>query len=128
VPASVTFRPGARGTPTYVVLHQNGDHRASRVEEAKWSPDAAALKAYEGRYFSSELETFYTVAMKDDKLVLGHRRFDDVTLTPGSKADSFTAGFPVTDITFERDPSGRVTALLAGNGRARGIRFERMPD
>ena len=128
VPAGVTFHRDEDGTVTHLILHQNGDHRATRVEDEAWSPGVAELAAYTGRYFSEELETFYTLAIEDDKLVLRHRRFDDIVLTAGSKPDSFTGGFPVADASFERDGDGQVTTLLVGNGRARGIRFERVRD
>lgn len=98
------------------------------AEQEAWSPDAAELEAYAGRYFSEELETFYTIVIDDDKLVLRHRRFDDIVLTAGSKPDSFTGGFPVAEARFERDGDGQVTTLLVGNVRARGIRFERVRD
>lgn len=127
VEASVTFHRGEDGTVTHLVLHQNGDHRATRMEGAEWSPGVAELEKYTGRYFSEELETFYTLEMDEDKLVIRHRRFDDVVLTAGSKPDSFTGGFPVADASFERDGDGQVTTLIVGNGRARGIRFVRMP-
>jgi CubicO group peptidase (beta-lactamase class C family) len=128
VEASVTFHRDADGTVTHLIMHQNGDHRATRVEEAEWSPSVAELQKYAGRYLSEELETFYTLVIDDDKLVITHRRFADVVLTPGSKPDTFAGGFPVADASFERDADGQVTTLLVGNGRARGIRFERVRD
>jgi hypothetical protein len=33
---------------------------------------------------------------------------------------------PVTDVVFRRDAQGNVTGLDAGNGRARGIQFEKV--
>ncbi|MFG0258757.1 MAG: hypothetical protein ACF8LK_00280, partial [Phycisphaerales bacterium JB041] len=108
-----------------ITLHQNGDHPAKRLEDEGWKPDADALAAYAGRYFSEELETFYTIAVEDDHLVLRHRRFDDLPLKPDTE-HKFNGGFPVAVATFETDASGRVITLIVENGRARGIRFERM--
>ncbi len=125
VDASITFNLDDEGKAESIMLHQNGDHPGKRLEEEAWSPDADALAAYTGRYFSEELETFYTIAIEDDHLVIRHRRFDDVKLTPDTE-HKFTGGFPVADIAFETDETGRVIAFLAGNGRARDIRFERV--
>lgn len=111
---------------THATLHQNGHHRATRIEGERWSPSAAELEAYTGRYYSQELQTFYTVAIDEDKLVVRHPRFEDVELEP-SKEDTFGGGFPMSTVEFVRDEDGRVTALLASNGRARDIRFDRAP-
>jgi CubicO group peptidase (beta-lactamase class C family) len=126
VPASVTFHRDDEGAVTHLIMHQNGEHRATRMEGAEWSPGVAELEAYVGRYFSEELETFYTLAIDEDKLVIRHRRFDDVVLSAGSKPDSFSGGFPVANASFERDGDGQVTTLVVGNVRAREIRFERV--
>ena len=63
--------------------------------------------------------------VEDGKLVIRHRRFGPVTLTP-TTGDKFTAGLPVTDVAFTRDAQGNVTGFEAGNGRARGIVFTRV--
>ena len=125
VDATITFNLDDDGIAESITLHQNGVHPAKRLEEEAWAPDADALAAYTGRYFSEELETFYTIAIEDDHLVIRHRRFDDVKLTPGTERE-FTGGFPVTTIAFETDETGHATAFLASNGRARDIRFERV--
>ncbi len=126
VPASVTFHRDEDNEVTHLVLHQNGNHRATRMEGEEWSPSAEELAEYTGRFFSEELETFYTVEIDEDHLVIRHRRFDDVVLAPGKDPDSFTGGFPLSDATFERNAAGQITRLVVGNGRARGIIFERV--
>jgi hypothetical protein len=127
VEASVTFRRDEDGEPSSVTLHQNGDHPAQRLEGTAWAPSDAELGAYEGLYYSDELQTFYEVTLEDDGLVLRHRRFaDDLQLSPGQREGVFTGDFPVTEIEFERSATGEVTGLRAGNGRARDVWFERM--
>jgi CubicO group peptidase (beta-lactamase class C family) len=92
-------------------------------EEDEWTPTEAELRAFTGRYLSEEVETFYTVALEGDSLVLQHRRRDDATMTPGEE-DHFTAG--TLRITFERDRSGRVIAFYLDNARTRDVRFQRL--
>jgi CubicO group peptidase (beta-lactamase class C family) len=128
VDAQVTFRRGEDGDVS-LTLHQNGDHPAQRLEGTAWDPSPAELEAYTGRFYSTELDTFYEVALEEDGLVLSQRRFaDDVELRPGQREDAFTGGFPVTDVEFERDDDGNVAGLRAGNGRARGVWFERVGE
>jgi len=127
VEASVTFHRAADGTVSGATLHQGGNQHATRLagEAAKpWEPGPEALAAFAGRYFSEELETYYTLTVTDGKLVLEHRRLDPNTLTPGVE-DVFT-GNGVT-LTFERDRNGRVIGFYASNVRTRGVRFARTP-
>ncbi len=126
VVASVTFHRGEDGEITHATLHQNGDHRATRLEGDRWEPTVADLEAYTGRFYSEELETFYDVALEEESLVVRHRRYPEgVTLQPEAE-DAFTGEFPLAQVEFVRDANGRVIALLASNVRARDIRFERV--
>lgn len=129
VPASVTFQHDASGKVTGLILHQNGDNHATRLEGAApdapkpWTPAAAELAQYTGRYFSEELETFWEASVVNGKLSLVSRRTEPMPFVPGAK-DTFSAD----DITinFERDRNGQVMAFYAGNGRARNVRFARV--
>lgn len=130
VEASVSFHRNAEGRVTHAILHQGGTQRASRLEgEATpaWKPSTTDLGAFEGRYFSEELEAFYSVGLTDSTLVIEGRRVDPVTLEPGA-TDTFTAnavGAPIT-VAFERDRNGQVIAFYLGNGRTRDVRFARL--
>lgn len=123
VEASVTFHREDDGSVKTITLHQNGDNRASRLEEEPLT--AAAMAAYVGRYFSSEVETYYDVVVEDGALVLRHRRLENMPLSRTGD-DTFSGGFPVATLEFDRDGSGAVVAFLAGNGRTRDVRFVRV--
>lgn len=124
VDASITFHRDGDGTVGTMTLHQNGDHPGTRVAAEPLDP--ARLAEYEGRYFSEELEAFWTVEVRDGELVALHRRLDDVSLTPHpATADSFGGDFPLLSVTFERGEDGAVSGFRAGNGRTRGVWFER---
>jgi CubicO group peptidase (beta-lactamase class C family) len=128
VAARITFHRDGDGVADSLTLHQNGDHLARRVEEAAWEPGPADLEPYVGRYYSPELETFYTIVVEDDALVLRHRRLEDVRLNPGSERHTFTGGFPVAEARFLTGESGEVEGLEVSNGRTRDVRFRRVPD
>jgi CubicO group peptidase (beta-lactamase class C family) len=85
------------------------------------TPSAAELTAYAGRYSSPELDTTYTVEVKDGGLALRGRRVDAV-LAPTAR-DEFTQGSMV--VRFERDAQGRPTGFLLGQDRIRNLRFGR---
>jgi CubicO group peptidase (beta-lactamase class C family) len=119
VEASVTFHRDDEGAVTSLTLNQNGEHLANRIEDDPWSPD---LTEFVGRYFSAELETFYTLAVQDSGLVLKHKRLDDAELTPGGE-DTFTAGFPIARVEFLRNDDGMVTGFKADAGRTRDVWF-----
>lgn len=121
VNADITFHLNEDGSADSLTLHQNGNHVAMRID---WEPTAEEMQEYAGRYFSEELQTFYTVGIEDSSLVLQHYRLDDMAMTPGD-VDSFSAGFPIAEMAFIRDDEGRVTGFKASNGRTRDVLFEK---
>lgn len=121
-PARVTFNASADGTIEGLTFHQDGDHPGRRLADERPAVD---LAAFVGRYFSEELETYYDLSVEDDQLVIRHRRFGPAALT-WTDGDTFSGSLPVTTVEFRRDASGNVTGFEAGNGRARGILFERV--
>ncbi len=128
VEASVAFLRNDDGEVTGLTLVQNGERHATRLagaEEAgaRWAPTPADLEAFVGRYFSEELETFYTVALEDGALVVRHRRLDEFRLRPGAKDGFAGGGF---NFTFERDRNRQVIGFYLANGRTRDVRFERV--
>lgn len=92
-----------------------------------WTPDAAALAAYAGRYFSDELETQYTLVLVGGRLVARHRRHGDIPLTP-AQPDVFTAGeWYFRRLRVERDAAQAVTGFRLTGSRVRNLLFRRVP-
>jgi hypothetical protein len=109
VDASVTFVRNAGGAVTSLMLHQNGNHPARRLDQA--APAAKPdLAQYAGRYFSAELEVFYDLTAAGDSLLVSGRHTAPATLKWGS-GESFTGGFPLVSVKFERDTQGRVSGF-----------------
>ena len=120
-PARITFNTAADSTVTGITFDQSGQHPGRRVVESA----SVDLASFAGRYFSEELETFYTMSVEDGKLVIRHRRFGPVPLTH-TNGDSFSGTLPVSEVVFRRNADGNVTGFDAGNGRARGIVFQKV--
>ncbi|HIG74680.1 MAG TPA: serine hydrolase [Bacteroidetes bacterium] len=125
VDAEVTFHMEDDGSVARITLHQNGDQPGNRVAEEGEAPD---LADYTGRYFSDELEAFYTVALVDGELHLSHRTTEEPISLTHNTGEGFTGGYPIAEVEFVRDESGAVIAFLAGSGRTRGVRFERVGE
>ena len=122
VEASLTFHRNADGHVDGLTMNQNGLRHATRIEEPSvpWTP---VLEDFVGRYFSEEIETFYTIVVEDSALVMQHRRLDDSKLTSGEE-DSFSSqGGPVS---FERDRNGTVIGMYLASGRTRDVRFGKL--
>ena len=127
VEASVTFLRNPEGDVEGLTLHQNGDNHATRLEGDEpqaWEPTAEDLADFAGRFFSEELETFYTFTVEDGDLVLHQRRLDRAELEPGEE-DEFSGGG--LSFAFERDRNGQVIGFYVANGRTRDVRFGRVP-
>lgn len=125
VEASITFHRNGDRKPEHITLHQNGHHRANRILEPAWKPSEKDIRQYTGRYFSMELEAFYSIALNEEgEIVLQHRRMDDLPLKAEEK-DVFTATFPIPNLKFMRNEQDEVTGFEASSGRSVGIVFEK---
>lgn len=91
-----------------------------RVEP--FTPDAGALRGFEGRYSSTDAEATLMVAVDGDALVIRRRPDTVMRLTP-LYADVFSGA--IGTVIFRRDESGRVRALSVSQDRVWDMRFER---
>ena len=119
----ITFHIKDDGTAGSLTLHQNGDHLARKIV---WEPTVEDLKDFTGEFLSREIGTFYKVELKDEKLVLRTYQLPEDIELDAAGEDSFTGGFPIAEIVFERDAQGAVTGFRASNGRTRGVFFEKL--
>ena len=88
-------------------------------------PSAAELAAYVGTWVSQELDTRYTLSVRDGTLVAEHWRHGTIVLTPRA-ADAFASNqWFFQPVRFVRDDAGSVSEMLVGAGRARNLRFLR---
>ena len=127
IEASVIFDRNSDKDVSGTTLNQNGIRQhATRLEEEVevWKPTVKDLTVFAGRYFSEELETFYTAVVEDGQLVMHQRRLDVGNLTSSDK-DVFTSDGGMT-FSFERDRNKQVVAFYLSNGRTRDVRFERI--
>jgi CubicO group peptidase (beta-lactamase class C family) len=124
-PATVTFEGTANGHPQRMLVLNDGEKEPLVFEyvAALVAPSAAQMAEYAGTYYSEELDTRYTFLVKDDKLTVRRRKFEDTALTPAS-ADGFTVA-DVGNIRFFRDSQKRVSGFELNAGRVRHLRFSK---
>ena len=122
-PIVVMFEGSVNGHPQRMLALEEGAREPDIFEYglAAFSPSGAQLTEYAGGYYSDELDTRYTVILKDDKLVVRRRKFQDTTLTPKS-ADEFSTD-NVGTIKFTRDAQKRVSGFEINAGRIRHLQF-----
>ncbi len=127
VNASLTFQRGAGGRFDRLVLHQGGDHQATRIKPTVVTAKQLAL--YAGRYYSPELETTITVKLVNDSLMAVHPRYGAANLSPisGGEPGAFQGDREfMPQAAFEQAGRGKAaSAMLLSLGRSRSIRFER---
>jgi CubicO group peptidase (beta-lactamase class C family) len=100
-----------------------------RIAAGSSEPKTSDLEAFPGVYWSDELETQYTIKLKDGKLTAEHIRHGTVDLLPTKLPDQFTTReWFMEQVKFQRDPSGHVTGVTLGGGRLTGILFKRKPE
>ena len=92
-----------------------------RVADTK--PNAAALRALEGRYFSPELDVTWTFVVRDGALVLERHRMNPTPLSPVFGEVFHAEDFFV--LAFRRDSRTRPAVLEVSTERARRIQFTR---
>lgn len=124
VEASIIFSQDEEGKYNKAV-HTQGGTDFDFVRIKGFDPSIGELQAFTGRYFSDELETFYTIIVKDSMLVAQHRNVEDIELTPTEK-DSFNGSvYFMNEVAFQRNALGKIDAFTVSNGRTKGILFER---
>lgn len=124
------FRIGPDGSvASMTIITPSGNFAYQRV--ARVSPSPEALAEYAGRYYSPELEIYWTLEAEDGHLVAKRRKYVDSQLTPLFQ-DAFSddwmpiMGYPTTYLViFERDGEGAVTGLRVSGTRVRNLRFVR---
>ncbi|UFH55405.1 serine hydrolase [Spirosoma sp. KNUC1025] len=126
VDAQITFHRPASGKVNQITLSQNGKQPGNRVEPflatAEYKTEVA------GKYYSPELETLYTIRLKDDALKLVHVHHGEVGLTTAGKDRLLAPWWFVQSIAIVRDSAGQVIGLRMSNGRVRNLWLKRLPD
>jgi hypothetical protein len=103
------------------------DHEGSPVREyrqvADTKPNAAALRALEGQYYSPELDVTWTFVVRNGGLVLERHRWKPSPLSPVFENVFMAEGFV---LAFRRDAPAHTLVLEITTERVRRVRFTRV--
>lgn len=91
----------------------------------KTTPTETELKAYEGRYYSEELETFYDLYYKEGSLYSHHSRHGDAKVE-WVKKDVLKGRYPFSSLVIRRDAQQHINGLEVNNGRVRHAWFKKI--
>jgi hypothetical protein len=126
----VEFVPAEGDAPARLrIITSSGIYEYDRVERVSPSPED--LAQYAGRYYSPELDIYWTIEAGDTHLVARRRKYVESKLTP-LFVDGFSddwlpiMGYPTTYlILFARDEHDAITGLRVSGTRVRNLRFVR---
>lgn len=80
---------------------------------------------YVGSYYNDELGTQYDLVAKGDELYLTHQKLDDIKVDQITEVYFSSQNRNFTDITFQRDDSGKVTGFSVRNESVKNIVFSK---
>jgi len=119
-----TFERDEKGKVARFTLVANGRNQlAKRIVNEPLA--ANQLAEYAGDYYSPELRTTYTLAVRDGQLVAEHQRHQDIKLTQ-LDSDLFSGSqWFFQRVEFTRDTEKRLTGFRLTGGRIRNLRFDK---
>jgi CubicO group peptidase (beta-lactamase class C family) len=122
--AQFTFdAPGPDGVVSGGVLHRDGqDIPARRIVRPVLS--AAALRKFEGDFYSDELRVLYSVKAEGGGLVLTWPR--GAMALDVNEESGTAAGFPLSAIRYECPAPDACTGFTVDTGRVRNLQFMRV--
>lgn len=103
---------------------QSGGGTPAPDRAASWTPRAAELRAFEGTFYSDELDVVYRIRLERDSLVLTVGNDLDGALRPDDPG-AFRRGSVI--VRFRRDATGGVAGFGLEAGRVKNLRFVRRP-
>ncbi|HWO00418.1 MAG TPA: hypothetical protein VNS63_14235, partial [Blastocatellia bacterium] len=124
-PVKVSFEIAPDGSTKRMVVNEEGNPKPKVLEPVN-APAPTDLAQYVGRYYSQELDTTYTFAVKEGKLVLQRKKFEDSYLS-SSGPDNFSDA-DLGTIKFTRDPGKAVIGFELNAGRVRHLKFARQTN
>jgi len=119
----VTFQKDEKGSVYQLTLHQGGRNMPARKIVPMSPMTPGERQEFTGTYYCEELDTRYTIIIRDNKLVLTHRRHSDFLLER-TDGDHFTGNvWFFRSVTFLRDKLQKVTGFKISGKQARNIVF-----
>ncbi len=120
--STLTFTGDSLNAQLEVFTEGAGRNTYKKVNKIELS--SAILGEYQGDFYSSELDTKYSVFIKDNILLIKRPRYDDIKLEPLLK-DIFTVT-GTSIIRFQRNKKDKIESFYISGGRVRNLYFEKV--
>ncbi|MEM8487449.1 MAG: serine hydrolase domain-containing protein [Bacteroidota bacterium] len=117
----IDFKGPDSAPATYFDYRQ---YQAPRVS-AVIAQEDVRVDAYLGTYYSEELETTYTAAIYEGKLIFQHLRHGTIALSPLIEDVFKSNRWFMREVEFVRNASGEITGFLASDSRSRNVLFSK---
>ncbi len=98
----------------------------SDEEQASFKLGSKQLREFTGPFYSEELETIYSIIVRDGQLIATHIRNEDVVLSPVKKDQFIGDAWWFRNVKFVRDENGAIKFFKLTAGRIRNIEFVKM--
>ena len=107
----------------YTMTQRGRKNTGSKTE--KYLPTEKELNKIAGKYWSPELQTLYTISVKDGKLSGYHTRHGEFKIECVSKDIYVCSTSFIRKISINRGKQGRITGIYVTNGRVRNLWLEK---
>lgn len=88
--------------------------------QKRWRPTPEDIATYSGTYVGQKVDVTLHVRSEGHQMFVGGRGLTEVKLAPGENRDDFS--FPADySVRFERDPAGKIIALVLNATRVKGM-------
>ena len=121
--ATAFFGEHMKKTPKEKNQEEQPEQIVNKIEN--WNPDKEELGKYIGRYYSDELETFYTVLLENNKLKIKHRRHGEFYITPKDKDIFYSSEWYLGELKFIQSAAGNIELLTISNDSIRNLKFNK---
>lgn len=107
-----------------VYMENAGPNPALEFRRVRSTPkDLSSLKRYTGTYKADEIDYWFTISIKDGKLVLANQRHGPTEVVLYGPDDLYTGFYFMDHLAVIRDKRGGVTGLEFASGDTAGLVF-----
>ena len=83
------------------------------------------LSGFEGKYYSPELDTYYSLTLQNDTLIGYHPRHGSFKIEATMKQDLFKSQGPLQTMNFIRDENNNITGMRVSFDRVKNLWLEK---
>lgn len=111
---------------TTVLIDDGGNKKLVKKYQENKTPADDVLKLYVGTYYSPELDCRYKIELKDHKLVLTNRKYNDSPLSLAGPDHIMTEHWWMGHLLVTRNSKKQITGFQVNNGRVLHLQFNKI--